>query len=339
MSERNQRLAALLFGLGGALRGDQNFAASALQLQKFQEDRNRREEEEARQAAILKAASTNQELAQFLNLLGPQEGAKVYAQTLLTRDKDNRTSDQKNYDLAVKQGYKGTFIDYMRDKKSPLVTIDQSQKVFEQEGAKAGFKTQQKAQEAIEEFSDIEARFEILSKQLEGLNPLQTGVLEELKIPFKRIAAGLNILPQEELENLSQQELFLATTGYIIPRMRVVGSGSTSDTEINLFRSSVPNIGNTVEGNKVLVGGLQAILKYNKKRGYAMDKYLKREGNLLGFGEFADKELGSIYESYNSDDEFDQKVKNKKIKAGDFVYDAINGQFRVLSKEDIEGAF
>ena len=70
-----------------------------------------------------------------------------------------------------------------------------------------------------------------------------------------------------------------------------------------------------------------------------MDKYLKREGNLLGFGEFADKELGSIYESYNSDDEFDQKVKNKKIKAGDFVYDAINGQFRVLSKEDIEGAF
>ena len=54
---------------------------------------------------------------------------------------------------------------------------------------------------------------------------------------------------------------------------------------------------------------------------------------------FADKELGSIYESYNSDDEFDQKVKNKKIKAGDFVYDAINGQFRVLSKEDIEGAF
>lgn len=336
MSESLKQLADSLNIATAQLSGDPR----RLQLALGQvEERKRREEEEARRAAILNAASTNPELAEFLNLLGPQEGAKAYAQTLLTRDKDNRTSDQKNYDLAVKQGYKGTFIDYMRDKKSPLVTIDQSQKVFEQEGAKAGFKTQQKAQEAIEEFSDIEARFEILSKQLEGLNPLQTGVLEELKIPFKRIAAGLNILPQEELENLSQQELFLATTGYIIPRMRVVGSGSTSDTEINLFRSSVPNIGNTVEGNKVLVGGLQAILKYNKKRGYAMDKYLKREGNLLGFGEFADKELGSIYESYNSDDEFDQKVKNKKIKAGDFVYDAINGQFRVLSKEDIEGAF
>ena len=121
MSERNQRLAALLFGLGGALRGDRNFAASALQLQKFQEDRKRREEEEARRAAILNAASTNPELAQFLNLLGPQEGAKAYAQTLLTRDK--KPSATANPLRTITKG--GKVIDNIRDQDLTDEKIDE----------------------------------------------------------------------------------------------------------------------------------------------------------------------------------------------------------------------
>ena len=248
------------------------------------------------------------------------------------------TADQENYRLAVQQGYKGTFMDYMKEKKAPLVTIDQGQKVFEQEAAKAGFKTQQEAAKTVEGYSDIENRLDILAKQLEGADPVQTGVIEEIKIPFKKIAAGLNILPQAELDKLSQQELFQATTNYIIPRMRVAGSGSTSDREIELFKSSVPNLGNTVAGNKTLVGGLQAIAKYNKKRLFEMDKYLKDNGNLLGFGEFADAKLGPVYETYISDDDFDKKVREGKLKKGDFVYDALSGQFRVLSEEDIKGA-
>ena len=333
-SDRNQKLGLMLYALGGALKGDQNFVENTIKIQQMQEGKKKEQAQKAKYDDFVRSLpeGTFKDLAKAM---GPDK----LDQLLLERYKgDEKTADQNNYNLAVRQGYKGTFMDYLKEKKAPLVTIDQGSKVFEQEAAKAGFKGQAKAQETVESYSDIENRLDILAKQLEGLDPVQTGVIEEIKIPFKKIAAGLNILPQEQLDELSQQELFQATTNYIIPRMRVAGSGSTSDSEIELFKSSVPNLGNTVEGNKVLVGGLQAIAKYNKERLFLMDKYLIENKSLLGFGEYADDALGAIYETYSTDQEFDQKVRNKKIKAGDFVFDAINGQFRVLSKEDIEGA-
>lgn len=335
---KNDKLALMLYALGGALRGDKNFVQNTMQLQNIQDAKKREKEmkENWQKALGNLEGSVNPTLIELARVVGPEKGAGLVASGIGKEKK--LTADQENYNLAVKQGYKGTFMDYMKEKKAPLVTIDQGQKVFEQEAAKAGFKTQQEAAKTVEGYSDIENRLDILAKQLEGADPVQTGVIEEIKIPFKKIAAGLNILPQAELDKLSQQELFQATTNYIIPRMRVAGSGSTSDREIELFKSSVPNLGNTVAGNKTLVGGLQAIAKYNKKRLFEMDKYLKDNGNLLGFGEFADAKLGPVYETYISDDDFDKKVREGKLKKGDFVYDALSGQFRVLSEEDIRGA-
>jgi len=332
---KNQQLGLFLSSLSDVFAG-KDPSAGFIQRQQFLQQQQLEQQQQ----------KINQDLNNLIDQSDLPETQKGFLKAMSVKDKynalyeqkDQLTADQRNYSLARAQGYAGTFMDYLQDKKSPLVSIDQSQKVFEQEAAKAGFKTQAQAQETIESYSDIENRLDILQKQLEGADPLQTGVLEEIKIPFKRIAAGLNILPQEELDKLGQQELFIATTGYIIPRMRVAGSGSTSDREIELFKSAVPNLGNTVEGNKVLVGGLQAIAKYNKKRLFLMDDYLREKKSLLGFGEYADKQLGSLYKSYESDQDFDSKVKKGELKAGDFVYDGVYGQFRVLTKEDIEGA-
>ena len=80
------------------------------------------------------------------------------------------------------------------------------------------------------------------------------------------------------------------------------------------------------------------MFEYNKKRAKLADEYLKQERSLLGFGEYADDKLGNLYESYSSDNEFDKKVKDGVLKEGQFVFDGINNQFRVLTKEDIEGA-
>ncbi len=286
------------------------------------------------------AEQTNPQQARLLRSLGLPGYINLQqkrAEQMLLGGGEEKTAFMNNMNYLMDLGY--TFEQASNIlKQGTTVQIDQGQKVFEQEAAKAGFKTQQEAAKTVEGYSDIENRLDILAKQLEGADPVQTGVIEEIKIPFKKIAAGLNILPQAELDKLSQQELFQATTNYIIPRMRVAGSGSTSDREIELFKSSVPNLGNTVAGNKTLVGGLQAIAKYNKKRLFEMDKYLKDNGNLLGFGEFADAKLGPVYETYISDDDFDKKVREGKLKKGDFVYDALSGQFRVLSEEDIKGA-
>tara|TARA_R100001126_G_C4884434_1_gene181365 strand:+ start:627 stop:1667 length:1041 start_codon:yes stop_codon:yes gene_type:complete len=116
MSESLKQLADSLNIATAQLSGDPR----RLQLALGQvEERKRREEEEARQAAILKAASTNPELAQFLNLLGPQEGAKVYAQTLLTK----KPSATANPLRTITRG--GKVIDNIRDQDLTDAKIDE----------------------------------------------------------------------------------------------------------------------------------------------------------------------------------------------------------------------
>ena len=278
----------------------------------------------------------------------PQTGETVFAteeqiqtqglQPLSDLSSDLPT-DQQNYRLAVRQGFTGTFMDYLKSAKQPLVSMAEGESTFEKEATKSGFEQVKKAAQIVTDFSEIETRLNVLDQQLNAIDPVDTGRLEKLKMPFKQILADLNVLPQESLDQLSQQELFNATTSFIIPRMRVAGSGSTSDFEANLFREVTANIENTVQGNRVIVGGMKAIARYNKKRLSLMEKYLKENQNLLGFGDFADAELGSVFETYSNDTEYEDKVKQGILKTGDFVYDSINSQFRILTEQDIKGAY
>jgi len=336
---RRLGLSESLITIGEAFQGKDATTNAIERAQARQNQQSRKNLQKQYEEAVAIAEKTDPGKATLLKNLGLAGYANVnqkIAENLLLPAKDSRTAFQKDIQFLLGKGFTFDQAADMLDK-GPNINIDTGQKVFQQEAAKSAFKLLEESQKVVNNFADLEPRLDILEKQLAGGDPVQTGVIEEIKIPFKRIAAGLNILPQEELDNLNQQELFLSITSYLIPRMRVAGSGSTSDTEITLFRSAVPNLGNTVEGNKVLVGGLQALAKHNKKRLFLMEKYIKENGNLLGFGEFADQKLGPVFKSYNSDADFDNKVKSGEIKAGDFVFDAINGQFRVLSEEDVSG--
>jgi hypothetical protein len=229
----------------------------------------------------------------------------------------------------------------MKEKKAPLVTIDQKQETeFQKEATKSAFRTLEKAQQEVNQFVDIEGRLNILQKQLEG-GELETGIFEEMKVPFQRLAAGLNILPEDELKKLGSKELFTRTVNYIVPRMRVAGSGSTSDTEVQLFRESAPSLQLEEGGNLLIVGGMSAVAKHNRERLKLMEKYMQDEklgdGDLVGFGEYADKTLGPVFKSYDNDS-FDKQVKEGKLKAGDFVYDGVYNEFRILTDDDIRGA-
>lgn len=307
-----------------------------LQLLLAQEEQQRLRQEEEEQEKILKELEKDPRYADQIKLIRGGLDPRMFA----TKGED-LTTDQKNYALAVKQGYTGTFIDYLQEKKSPVVSIDQKGETeFQKEATKSAFRTLENAQKQVEQFVDIEGRLNILQKQLEG-GQLETGIFEELKIPFQRLAAGLNILPEDELKGLESKELFTRTVNYIVPRMRVAGSGSTSDTEVQLFRESAPSLQLEEGGNLLIVGGMSAVAKHNRERLKLMEKYIEDEnlgaGDLIGFGEYADRILGPVFKSYDSDQSFDEQVKQGKLKAGDFVYDGVYGEFRILTDEDIAG--
>lgn len=327
--ERNRRRAIGLSVAAEAFRGGDPVGRALGLRQQFEQ-----EEAEAEKEALFAELAQDPKYANQIRLIQAGLDPRMFAAQKLTTDQDN-------YRLARTQGYKGTFMDYMKEKKAPLVTIDQKTETeFQKEATKSAFRTLEKAQENVDQFVDIEGRLGILQKQLEG-GELETGIFEELKIPFQRLAAGLNILPQDELKKLGSKELFQRTVNYIVPRMRVAGSGSTSDTEVQLFRESAPSLQLEEDGNLLIVGGMSAVAKHNRERLKLMEKYIEDEslgaGDLIGFGEYADKKLGPVFKQYDSDESFDRQVREGKLKAGDFVYDGIFNEFRILTNEDIKG--
>lgn len=230
------------------------------------------------------------------------------------------------------------YADYVfsRDTRPQISLIQQQESEFLKEAAKAGFATKKEIDQEIKNNEELLGRIKTSKDQL--MSGLKTGRVEEFLMPFRNFAVSIGIADQETIDNFTQQELFEATTNYLVPRMRVPGSGATSDLEIDLFRSAVPNLGRTTQGNLVIAAGIENLLEYNKKRGNLADEYLRSNKNLLGFGEYADDKLGNLYESYASDNEFDEKVKNGVLKKGQFVFDGVYKQFRVLTEEDIQGA-
>lgn len=302
---------------------------------------NRRRQRQLDEEARLKKAEQQAAFDRQYNLLSEDQKRIVDQEKVGIKLNNNvsQPASVKEYMFARQGGYEGSYEDFLQTKKqSTNINIDQRQDNFNKSASDAAFKRLEKANEVVEGSSDIDSRLIVLEKQVNNLDPVKTGALEELKIPFKKVAAALNILPQEQLDDLTQQELFQSFSGYIIPRMRVVGSGATSDREIELFKLAVPNIGNTVEGNKLLIGGLRSITKYNKNRLKLMEDYLKENKNLLGFGEYADENLGPIYKTFTSEGEYVNQVKNGMLKEGDFVFDAVNNQFIILNKADIAAA-
>lgn len=285
--------------------------------------------------AIRLAEQTNPQQARLLRSLGlpgyinlQQKRAEEY----FLGSGEEKTAFMNNMNYLMDLGY--TFEQASNIlKQGTTVQIDQGKKVFEQEAAKAAFATKKTIDEQIEQDRQLLTRIKMSKQQL--LDGVKTGKLEEFLMPFKQFAVSIGAADKATIDQLGQQELFEATTNYLVPRMRVTGSGSTSDMEINLFRSAVPNLGRTPAGNLVIAGGIENLVEYNIKRQRLMDKYLAENQNLLGFGDYADKELGPMYKSYTSDNDFDMQVKQGKLKAGDFVYDAINRQFRVLTQEDV----
>lgn len=333
-AQKNQQLGSMLLALGDVFRG-QDPASGVMQRQQFLQQ----QADEERRKKVLANLEKDPRYAEQVKLIK----AGMDPRLAIRQEKDERTSDIKEYEYAKEQGYVGSFEDWqnLTAPKGTEISIDQRQESeFQKEATKSAFRTLENAQKQVEQFVDIEGRLNILQKQLEG-GQLETGIFEELKIPFQRLAAGLNILPEDELKGLESKELFTRTVNYIVPRMRVAGSGSTSDTEVQLFRESAPSLQLEEGGNLLIVGGMSAVAKHNRERLKLMEKYITDEnlgaGDLIGFGEYADSELGSVFKSYDSDQSFEEQVKQGKLKAGDFVYDGIYGEFRILTDEDIAG--
>ena len=83
---------------------------------------------------------------------------------------------------------------------------------------------------------------------------------------------------------------------------------------------------------------MKAMNDYNLKRYRLLEKYIKENKSIFGFGEYADKELGSIFKKYDTDEAIDQAYRDGKIKVGDLFYNGAMNEFSIFSQENIPDA-
>jgi hypothetical protein len=181
----------------------------------------------------------------------------------------------------------------------------------------------QDTQKSVRSMSTIAAPLDIAQRQLVD-GGLETGVITNATLGIRKLMSGLGILPQAEADKLAGEELFNSVTNFIVPRMRVEGSGSTSNYEDQLFQAAAPQLSKDRKGNILITSYLKQNIDYERAYARAMDKYYRdNKGSLAGFDEFAAQNLPPPIQSVENADQY------KALKKGTMYYSPQRREFLI----------
>ena len=171
------------------------------------------------------------------------------------------TAGMQEYQMAVAQGYQGTFLDYKRDlamagRPETNVTVGGQEKAFDSETGKI----------LAKEASEVAAQGAAAQRSLGQINTLETALANAPSGAFgsmTALASNFGI----KLEGASDAELAQALISQLVPQQRPPGTGPMSDADLELFKQSLPRLVNTREGNARIVSTMRAIAEYDIQRG------------------------------------------------------------------------
>lgn len=207
----------------------------------------------------------------FRKLTAPEAPVVVGAEQALVRPSgevvfqgrgkpEKATSDIQEYQKAVEQGFKGSFLDYqmaLRQAGATRVNVDTAgQGEFAKKAG--GF--------AAERFNNLVNQGMNASRssiQLDRLNTLLTQTGGGLVPTFKSIAGSFGI----ESKGLNEIQAAEAIISQLIPQQRPPGSGTMSDADLALFRKSLPRLINQPGGNQKIIDTLVGVAQYDQQIG------------------------------------------------------------------------
>jgi len=200
---------------------------------------------------------------------------------------------------------------------------------------KAALDTRGVMQKQVGQDRELAARLQTVIDLLNS--GVETGRVTSAMLPLKQIGRELGFLTDEQSQNLSELEIIDAAGAFLTPRMRVVGSGASSDRDMNFFQRATVRMANTAEANLVIATMQKQVMDYNKRRLDLFDDYVEQKGHDFGFGKFADEKQGSIYQRVATDDDFTKMIKDGQIKAGDVFFNALDGvnEFQIYDPSEM----
>ena len=335
---KNQKLAMMLYSLGGALKGqdpiESGMAVRQMQMQQQVQEQQKRQQEAA--SNYLKSIGASEE-QQALVRDNPDLASSILTQSF--KETVDKPASVQEFLFAQEEGYIGSYDDF-RKSKSPMVSINQQQESeFIKRSVELGTDDIKESRKAFAASSELLPKLETAQTIMQSPDFL-TGPSQEITLPLRRL---YNDITGQDQENVSQQELFNAMANYSIPRMRPPGSGATSDFEANLFSQATIGLGNSKEGNELIAG---TMVQQGKRDRILLDLkedyYKKNQGDTTGFEKYLrDNNLvPPLYQQLNLNQQnIGEMYDQGKIKNGEVYIDLTNPRapkLRVFRLSDFE---
>lgn len=117
---------------------------------------------------------------------------------------------------------------------------------------------------------------------MEGLlnDGMQTSKFDALLHPLRNYAAGVGLA---NAENAGQQELFRGLANKIALEMKGGLTGHMSDRDIIFLQNQAPQLGNTVEGNRLIIEVLRRVAQRQIELADEADKFYQQNGTMTGW--------------------------------------------------------
>lgn len=187
------------------------------------------------------------------------QGLKMY-NDLIARDAQP-TDEMRNYqayrreELAAGRTPKSSqeWQIERRQASRPQVTVDQrGENAFAQEAGKG---TAKRFNEMVEQGFNARTMIGDISALRDLSTQIQTGVPAEITRQLGPYAEALGV----PIQGLAPAQAYQAIVDRMAPRMRVPGSGATSDFEARQFLRALPQLANTPQGNEMIQNTLEAV--------------------------------------------------------------------------------
>jgi len=212
--------------------------------------------------------------------------------------------------LLEKELAKATTSINLNEKTDQIITV---------ETFKMDKKTIEEDSKLIRGQKEINSKLSLMKSILEK-GDIDTGRFAGIRKEILNVAAAFDLLNETELNELENLQSFEALASYIIPRMRAVGSGATSDFEVKMYTRAAPNILNTVNGNLKVIAGFQQVNQYNIDKNKAMQKWFRKNKSLDGFEDDWEQKTGDqVFPQYSNQEQFDELIESGRLLKNQYV--------------------
>jgi hypothetical protein len=194
------------------------------------------------------------------------------ASQLLAVPKDDRTAGIKEYQQAVSQGFKGTFLEYKTAlQKASATNISTTieaagDKKFEEKFAELDAA-------ALADVAGVGATASRSLAQINRLEALLGNIDSGMGASIKEFAGNFGI----QTQGLDDIQAASALINALVPAQRPPGSGPMSDADLELFKQSLPRIINSPGGNQIIINTMRGLAEYDREGGRIVQRLRKGE--------------------------------------------------------------